>query len=589
MSGSKIKLAKPIKNSNPRKNLGGFRGVTLQLFFIAVMPLAILVLVITFGSLDLHQQAMRSLVADRDLHAIQFAAASISRDIDHRIYVIGLISRIIDTDGVSQLAVGQLSSDLEIFEGGVVVVEENGEVNFLFERNEIRSFTSSPEFSEALIAMKTVRSGQATLFPTQILRERYFTPIFIKTDSNRIVAGIFSPEQILSVGLSSLMEEKQGDLQVFDILGLTLFQVSEGNEVEINMDFEDFLFIQEQKNGMDIVKTPKGEIVITSARVEPTGWILVDKEAWENIASPLLRTTQNAPLIILPILILSIIALWFGIHQIVQPLQQLGSKAEDLAKGNFKTIKKSVGGIPEIKVLQNSMIIMADKLKFAQKNLQRYIGSITNSIENERRNLARELHDDTLQTLIALGQNTQFARHWNEDPKVGKSLDQIISLTDAGIKNLRRHVQGLRPIYIEDLGLTTALSMLALNDLNPNGIKVHFQQNGIEQRLDPDVEMSLYRIAQEALNNTFRHAKAKNTWIKIDFHENDVEMEIRDDGIGFNIPVESYYFASRGHFGLLGIKERADLIGAKLRIESIKGKGTRISVQYSRKSGKNEK
>jgi signal transduction histidine kinase len=437
--------------------------------------------------------------------------------------------------------------------------------------------------------MRTASPGQAKLFPTQTIRGRYFTPIFIKTDSKRIVAGLFSPEQILSVGLSSLIKEKHAGLQVLDNLGLTLFQVSEGSDVEINMNFEDYLFIQDQKYGMDIVKTPKGEIVITSAIVEQTGWILVDKEAWENIASPLLRITQNAPLIILPILVLSILALWFGIHQIVQPLQQLESKAEDLAKGNFKTIKKPVGGIPEIKNLQYSMVIMANKLKFAQKNLQRYIGSITNGIENERRNLARELHDDTLQTLIALGQNSQYAKHWNEDPKVGISLDQISSLTDEGIKNLRGLLQGLRPIYIEDLGLTTALSMLAVNQLNPNGIKVHFQQNGVERRLKPDVEMTLYRIAQEALNNAFRHAKAKNIWINIDFHENDVDIELRDDGIGFKIPEDSFHFAARGHFGLLGMKERADLIGAKLHIESLRGKGTSVSVQYLEKSTKDEK
>jgi signal transduction histidine kinase len=309
--------------------------------------------------------------------------------------------------------------------------------------------------------------------------------------------------------------------------------------------------------------------------------VLVNEEAWEDIASPLLRATQNAPLIFIPILGLSIIALWFGLRQIVQPMQALESKTVDMGGGNFETIKQPVGGVLEIQHLQKTLIDMAEKLKEAQDSLHSYIGAITDSVENERRNLARELHDETLQSLIALGQYTQYALHWNKNPKVETTLNQITNMTDQGVKNLRRLIQGLRPIYIEDLGLVTALAMQSTDNKRPDGLKIHFQLEGIERRLKSEIEMAMYRISQEAINNVIQHANAKNAWITLSFHKKSIILEIRDDGQGFNIPLEPMDYARKGHYGLLGIYERSELIGAKLIIRSVLKEGTRIVVQLN--------
>ena len=105
-----------------------------------------------------------------------------------------------------------------------------------------------------------------------------------------------------------------------------------------------------------------------------------------------------------------------------------------------------------------------------------------------------------------------------------------------------------------------------------------FKKSGEEQRLSPEVELALYRIAQEALNNVVRHANAKNANLKIIFNKGEVQMEINDNGIGFVMPQSPTDFAPSGHFGLLGIRERADLIGARLEVESAPEKGTRLRV-----------
>jgi signal transduction histidine kinase len=107
---------------------------------------------------------------------------------------------------------------------------------------------------------------------------------------------------------------------------------------------------------------------------------------------------------------------------------------------------------------------------------------------------------------------------------------------------------------------------------------VDFHRAGSERRLERNTELVLYRIAQEALSNVMRHAQAKNAAIGIRFDSDRVKLEISDDGIGFEIPASPTDFARSGHFGLLGMKERADLIGAQFAVESQTGTGTKILV-----------
>ena len=146
----------------------------------------------------------------------------------------------------------------------------------------------------------------------------------------------------------------------------------------------------------------QGAHVITYAPVKTTGWVLVLDEAWEDVSSALLSTTQSAPLILIPFFLLAVIALWVIIRQVVIPLQKLEKQTQALGKGDFSAIAQPVGGISEIRSLQSRMGEMADNLRKARQNLQSYIGSITRRVEEERLRLSRDLHDDTIQSLIAL-------------------------------------------------------------------------------------------------------------------------------------------------------------------------------------------
>jgi len=309
------------------------------------------------------------------------------------------------------------------------------------------------------------------------------------------------------------------------------------------------------------------------------------EEAWRIAADPALELTLVAPLVLVPPLLFAVAALWFGARQVVRPLQQLEAKAAALAWGDFDTIKETVGGISEVRHLQRELAEMAGKVRAAQDGLRDYIGAITSAQEEERQRLARELHDDTIQAVIALKQRVQLAQQGLRDETTRQSLRELESLAETTIENLRRMTRALRPIYLEDLGLVTALEMLARETSQNHAINVDFQKFGTEQRLPGEVELALYRIAQEALSNTVRHSKAGRAELQITFGDPGVELELRDDGTGFQLPKSPTDFAAGGHFGLLGIRERAELIGARLELESGPGGGTRLKVRLLRRLG----
>ena len=307
----------------------------------------------------------------------------------------------------------------------------------------------------------------------------------------------------------------------------------------------------------------------------------LSEDAWMIATDPALEFTLVAPLVLIPPLLFAVGALWFATKQIIQPLQKLESKAAALAWGDFEAIKESVGGILEVQHLQMELTEMARKVNAAQEGLHDYIGAITSAQEDERMRLARELHDDTIQAVIALKQRVQLAQKSMKDQHGRQSLHELETLSEQTIENLRRLTRALRPIYLEDLGLVTALEMLARETGQNIQLVVDFQKTGQERRLSHEVELSLYRIAQEALNNVVKHAKAFNADLKISFETAEIKIEVRDNGNGFLVPKSPTELAPGGHFGLLGVHERADLIGARLEIESSLGQGTSLKVVLS--------
>jgi signal transduction histidine kinase len=249
-----------------------------------------------------------------------------------------------------------------------------------------------------------------------------------------------------------------------------------------------------------------------------------------------------------------------------------------LAWGDFEAIEEPVGGINEIQRLQTELIHMAQKVKAAQQNLRGYLGAVTAGQEEERRRLARELHDDTIQSLIAINQQGQLAQMaLDGHPALGQ-LEEMLGMTAQVIADLRRLTRDLRPIYLEDLGLVPALDMLARDTSAALSIPVTFQATGSDRRLRAEVELALYRMAQEALSNVARHAHAASAEVAFDFGADTITLAISDDGCGFDVPESPAEMAPEGHYGLLGLHERAELIDGRLTIQSKPDQGTLVTV-----------
>ncbi len=295
-------------------------------------------------------------------------------------------------------------------------------------------------------------------------------------------------------------------------------------------------------------------------------------------SDPALELTLVAPLVLVPPLLFAVAALWFGARQIVRPLQQLEAKAAALAGGDFRSIQQPVEGIAEVRHLQTALADMSRRVQAAQEGLRDYIGAITAAQEEERMRLARELHDDTIQAVIALKQRVQLAERSVGEAGTRVMLSELETLAEQTIENLRRLTHALRPIYLEDLGLVPALQMLAREGSQGRELEIAFRQSGRERRLARDAELALYRIAQEALNNVIRHAAATQASLEVQYGAREVGIIVKDNGVGFVVPALPTEFAPSGHFGLLGMRERAELIGARLEVRSQPGAGTELSV-----------
>jgi signal transduction histidine kinase len=199
-------------------------------------------------------------------------------------------------------------------------------------------------------------------------------------------------------------------------------------------------------------------------------------------------------------------------------------------------------------------------------------------VENERRSLARELHDDTIQTLIALNQRVQILA-MNAPDAEKATVGQLQNLIQQSTGNLRRLIRGLRPIYLEDLGLVASLEMLVKEMEGKRGLDITVTSHGVERRLPAETAMAFYRMVQESINNVIHHADAAHARVELRWSDDLLTIHIRDDGKGFEVPANPSEFAGKGHFGLLGLHERADLIGARLEIHSAPGKGTEVRIQ----------
>ncbi len=573
-------MARPRKTSGRRFGLS-WRGLTLQLFVIIILPLTALLLVITFGSLSAHQTAMRNLVGERDERAVRTAASAIESEINHRVAAIrSLVLRAGSTPPADLPEVISTSDYLlYFFDRGIALFSKDGSLQASQGDQVFWKYLASgkePAFTDFLKQNNVPVSG---VFTNPADGQRMLFLAAKSPQGDLVAVGALSIDQLIRGTLAdSFPESGNATVYIIDPSDQVLFQ---SGTLEMDGSPRTHPGLAEAfagQSGATYVKDGADEHVVAYSPIAPVGWAILSEESWEMVANPTLRTTQTTPLVLVPALLIAVVALWFGARQIVRPIQNLEARATKLAWGDFKAIEEPVGGIAEIRHLQAELVGMAHKLQAAQKNLHNYIGAITRGQEEERRRMARDLHDDTIQSLIALKQRLQLLEMAPKNEPPVDAIAELENLTEQSIENLRRLTRALRPIYLEDLGLVPALEMLGRETAQSSRLPVRFQRIGTERRLAPEIELALYRMAQEALSNIVRHAQASDASLNITFEAQSVTLEVTDNGKGFEVPKSPSEFAPSGHFGLLGLHERAELIGAELEIQSRPSLGSRVSV-----------
>ena len=215
--------------------------------------------------------------------------------------------------------------------------------------------------------------------------------------------------------------------------------------------------------------------------------------------------------------------------------------------------------------------------KQLQENMHFYAQLVTKAQEEERKRLARELHDEVSSSLLLLTQGLDaiiLSNRPRQSQVLKEKLETLHSQAVEALEYVRRYAQDLRPRILDDLGLVAALEWMA-EDMEKNyRIRAHVEVVGVERGLPTEVQLLLFRIAQEALSNIRRHAEASKAVVELRFGDYNITLTVSDNGKGFELPERIGDLASAGRLGIMGMSERARLLGGTLEIKSEIGNGT---------------
>jgi len=347
--------------------------------------------------------------------------------------------------------------------------------------------------------------------------------------------------------------------------------------------------------GTVIVSTDSlGPVLVAFAPVTGTDWKVLVGEPVNEVIGPILRLSNLAPVVAVGAAVVSLLILTFGWRTVIRPLQRLADAAEHVSWGDLSAISiaegadRPVHGVQEIQDLHCALADMAERIRGYEAGVRDYLTAITEGQEAERARLARELHDGPVQDLIALGHGAEMVQRLLSRDEVAEARSLLDDLRDAEretVEELRRIIGALRPSYLEDLGFIPALEMLVRQADERTQAQVRLEKEGAGRRHAPAVELAAYRIAQEALTNAVQHAEAETIVVRVRTTSEGLDLSVVDDGIGFDLPSRPDVLTHAGHFGLMGMRERATLLGGSFRVDTAPGEGTRITVHLPSQPG----
>jgi signal transduction histidine kinase/YHS domain-containing protein len=259
-------------------------------------------------------------------------------------------------------------------------------------------------------------------------------------------------------------------------------------------------------------------------------------------------------------------------------LRALQQRAEQMARGDLCELGQVVCDVPALEDLRRAIDVLGAHTTQGLQHQHAYIAALSTAQEAERGRLARELHDEVVQELVALGHSVDRVQRLlerGEGEQAATRLHTMRSSITALVGELRTVIGDLRPPALEELGLLPAVELL-LQRGGEGAPDVALLVQGDERRLAPQSELALFRIIQEAWSNIRRHAHASHVDVTFRYAADGLVVRVMDDGVGFTPPREDA--APDGHWGVRGMRERAELTGGQIELASAPGQGTTLTV-----------
>jgi signal transduction histidine kinase len=563
------------------------RGLRVQIVLWTVLPLTLVLIGVAFTGVYSHERAMRDLVQERD-RALAVVGATQVRDLlQERVSALETLATKPpfhpgqqDEQRTLLAAAGDMA---ELFAGDVALLDESGSP--LATDPDLPDWLRNVDLVDGLA--RTVMTGQDVTVSPVSADGMFLMGVPVRDEGGLTYGLLAGPVRLDGLGLELLLSQVQvgehGIVYLTDVSGRILAhsgspQARDSLAGHTGLDTA----LQDEAAGVTLCHAPDGErMTLAYAPVDLAGWQVIIEQPWDEVIGPVLRYSQFMPLVAGLAVVVSVLTLYYGVRAIARPLQTLGQQAERVAWGDFEATGTPVGGVGEIEDLRRTLDQMAQRIQGYQRGMHGYIAAITQGQEEERKRLARELHDDTAQALIALNQQVEMAQKaLDKDPaRAAERLARVREMLAETLQGVRRFSRDLRPIYLEDLGFLPALEMLAGEADREEGLSVRLSVTGAARRLAPDLELAAYRIVQEALNNVTQHAQASVAWVEVGFEAERLTLTVRDNGLGFEPPALPDALARQGHFGLMGIQERALLYGGQMSVLSAPGEGTQVNVR----------
>jgi signal transduction histidine kinase len=349
-------------------------------------------------------------------------------------------------------------------------------------------------------------------------------------------------------------------------------------------------------SGAPTSPTPSNDDITATGALSVAPWQIVLRQVRSEALGPIM-VERSRILVLSPLLlILALLFSWGATHSVTEPLKALNVAARRIAEGNLEAavppqaddeVGKLGRSLEAMRValktslddLTSSHDVLEQRVQARTQELRQLLSKIVSVQEDERRRIARELHDETCQTLAALGMKLDAALSASTPEIVHERLTEARAFAGRTLADIHALIYDLRPSVLDDLGLFPAIRWLAEHNLTPANIAYRCEVTLPGRGLNSERETTLFRAIQEAIRNVARHSEATQVLIQVEEREHDLQVEIEDDGHGFDPASVAVPGPSGRGLGLLGMRERLAMVGGAVEVISSAGAGTRVILR----------